>query len=287
MLYKLLKKAQKERWAIGQFNFSTLEQLKGIVLAAKKLSSPVILGTSEREVEFLGLEETLALVRILERKFDFPLFLHLDHGKDLKLIKRAIDFGFDSIHFDGSFLSFKENVKLTKRIVSYARKKKVLVEGEIEHIKGEGKLLKKRINIKKEELTNPKEAQDFIKKTAVDSLAVSLGNVHGVYQQMPKIDFERLKEIRKMTNVFLVLHGGSGLPEKDLKKAIKSGIQKLNFNTELRLFWKNALYKALKESKEIKPYLILPRVNQALEKKVEKYIRLLGSLTKLGRLQKL
>lgn len=277
-LDQILKKAKREKWAIGQFNFSTIEQLKGIIGAAKKLSAPVILGTSEKESKFLGLEETIAQVRILENKMGLKLFLHLDHGKDLNYIKRAIDLGFDSVHFDGSELPFKENLKLTKEIVNYGHKKDVLVEGELGYLRGESRLFqKKKITIKKEDLTKPKQAQEFVEKTKVDLLAPALGNVHGIYPEMPELDFERLKEISQKTDAFLVLHGGSGLLRDEIKKAIKSGIQKININTELRLVWRESLQKILKTSKEIKPYIILPQVSQAIEKKVEEYIKLFGS----------
>ncbi len=282
MLFQLLKKAQKEGWAIGQFNFSTLEQLKGIVGAAKKLSSPVILGVSEGEVGYLGVKETIALVRILEQELRFPLFLHLDHGKNLDLIKTAINFGFDSVHFDGSSFSLKKNVKLSREIVKYAHRRKVLVEGELGYLRGKSKLFsKERAEIKEGDLTKPEEVNDFVKKTKVDSLAVAVGNIHGIYARMPKLDFKRLKAIREKTDAFLVLHGGSGLLAKDFKKAIKFGIQKININTELRVAWKGALQKNLKKSKEIKPYLVLPKVVQVIEKEVEKYIKIFNSGNKL------
>ena len=277
-LNQILKKAKREKWAIGQFNFSTIEQLKGIIGAAKKLSAPVILGTSEKESKFLGLEETIAQVRILENKMGLKLFLHLDHGKDLNYIKRAIDLGFDSVHFDGSELPFKENLKSTKEIVNYGHKKDVLVEGELGYLRGESRFFqKKKVAIKKEDLTKPEQAQEFVEKTKVDLLAPAIGNVHGIYPEMPELDFERLKEINQKTDAFLVLHGGSGLSRDEIKKAIKSGIQKININTELRLVWRESLQKILKTSKEIKPYIILPQVSQAIEKKVEKYIKLFGS----------
>jgi len=287
MLYKLFKKAQKEKWAIGHFNFSTPEQLRGIAAAAKKLASPVILATTQGEIEFLGLKEAVAQVRILEQNLQLPLFLHLDHGKNISLVKRAIDFGFDSVHFDGSSLSFKKNVKLTREIVKYAHKRKVFVEGELGYLRGESRLIKKaKPQIEKGDLTKPEEAEEFVKETRVDSLAIAIGNIHGAYFRKSKpdferLDFERLKEIRKKTDTFLVLHGGSGILSKDLKKAIKCGIQKINVNTELRIAWKETLQKILNESEEVKPYLILPKVTLTIEKKVAKYIKLFGSCDKL------
>lgn len=282
MLYQLLKKAESQGWAIGQFNFSNLEQLRGIGLAAKENSAPVIIGTSEKEAKFLGLEEALALVRIFENKLKIPLFLHLDHGKDLDFIKKAIDLGYDSVHFDGSFLSFKENVKLTRKIVTYAHSKKVLAEGELGYLRGESRLFSRlKPRLPKEDLTNPEAVKEFVTKTGVDSLAIAIGNIHGIYKKMPSLDFDRLQQIREQTDAFLVLHGGSGLLPRYLKKAIKSGIQKININTEIRVAWRNALERALKGSTEVKPYEILPKVTWEIKKKVEKYIKIFGSAKKL------
>ena len=135
--------------------------------------------------------------------------------------------------------------------------------------------------IRKKDLTSLIEVVKFLKETKVDSLAVAIGNIHGVYEQMPKIDFERLKEINKITPSFLVLHGGSGISQQDIKTAIRRGIVKINFNTELRLVWKESLEKFLKKAKEPKPYKILVRVQNTIQKKVEEKIILLGSKNKI------
>ncbi|MBZ9577899.1 class II fructose-bisphosphate aldolase family protein [Patescibacteria group bacterium] len=253
-----LKKAQRQKFAIGQFNFSTIEQLKGILAAAQKTRVPVILGTSEGESKFLGLREIIALVEISKMKYKVSAFLNLDHGKDLNWLKKAIDFGYSAVHFDGSGLAFKENVKRAKKIVDYAHKRGVLVEGEIEAIK-------------EKNLTSSVQAEKFVKETKVDSLAVAIGNIHGLYTGMPKLNLGRLKEINKKTNAYLVLHGGSGIPDVQIKKTIKLGIAKININTELRLTWKRALTRSLK-AQEIKPYKILPKVQKAIQKKVEEKI---------------
>jgi len=256
------KKAQREKFAIGQFNFSTIEQLRGILTAAQKMKTPVILGTSEGESKFLGLEEILALVEISKMKYKVSAFLNLDHGKDLDYIKRAIDFGYPAVHFDGSDLLFEKNIKYAKKVVEYAHKKGVLVEGELDPIKKEG-------------LTFPKEAEKFIKETKVDSLAIAIGNVHGMHKNQ-KLDFERLKRINSRIDAFLVLHGGSGISNVQIRKAIKYGIVKININTELRIAWKRTLAKSLK-SQEIKPYKILPQVQKTIQEKVEKKLKLFNS----------
>lgn len=280
-ILNIFEKARKEKWAIGQFNFSTPEQLRAIAAAAKSLASPVIVGTSENESRFLGIEETIALVRILEKKEGIKLFLHLDHGKNLDYIEKAIIFGYNSIQFDGSELSFEDNIKQIKGIVEFAHKNNVLVEGELGYLRGGAFSPEEKVEIKKEDFTKPEQVGEFVKNTGVDSLAIAIGNVHGIYKGSPQIDFQRLQKIRKASKVFLVLHGGSGILPQDFKKAIKLGIQKININTELRLAWKETLKKALEESNEVKPYKILPQVSKAIEDKVEQYIKLFGSSNKL------
>jgi len=271
-----LKRAQKEGWALGQFNFSTLEQLKGIILAAKKLRAPIILGTSEKESKFFGLKESLALIKIAKVEHQIPLFLNLDHSKDLDWLKKAIDLKYELIHFDGSELSLDKNIKFAKKIVEEAHKKEVLVEGEV------GYLREKTTKIKKKDLTKPEEVKKFVEETLVDSLTISIGNIHGIVSSMPKLDFERLKEIRKKTNAFLVLHGGSGISKIQIKKAIKLGIVKININTELRLAWRKFLEKSLRKNiKEIRPYKILPKVSEEIEKIVTEKIKLFGSVNKI------
>ena len=274
MLYQVLQKAKKQKSAIGQFNFSCLTQLKGIVLAAQKLRAPVILGTSEGESKFFGLEQAVALKRVFEKELETQLFLHLDHGKDLDYIKKAIKAGYDSVHFDGSCLSFEENVKLTRQAVRLAHREGRLAEGELGYIGGKSQLSRRKVRIKKQDLTRPEQVEEFVARTGVDSLAIAIGNIHGIYASAPEIDFNRLEEISEKTNVFLVLHGGSGIKNNDFKKAIKSGIQKVNINTDLRQIWKKELSKSLKKSKTVKPYEILPFVVTAIETKVEEYIKL-------------
>ena len=272
-LKQVLKKAQKEKYAIGQFNFSTLDQMRGILRASSEMKTPVILGTSEGELNYLGLRQVVALIEIARTEVSVPIFLNLDHGKDLDLIKEAIDYGFSAVHFDGSDLPLEKNIEYAKKIVEYAKKKNVLVEGELGYITGGSKLHKKKAKIKKENLTSPENVQRFIKETKVDSLAISIGNLHGVYLGMPDLDFERLRNINNKTNASLVLHGGSGISKKEIKKAIGLGIVKININTELRIAWKKSLIKNL-NSKKIKPYNILSLVEKDIQKKVEEKIKL-------------
>jgi len=265
-LVNYLNKAKKEKWAIGQFNFSTLEQLRGILSAASHLKSPVILGTSEGESAFLGIKETIALTEISKIKYKAQAFLNLDHGKDPAWIKKAVDYGYSAVHFDGSELSLEKNIKYAKKLALQIHNKNVLIEGEMDGIGSKN-------------TTDAETAADFEKKTKIDSLAIAIGNKHGFYKNV-KLDFKRLKQIKEKTNAFLVLHGGSGISKPQIKKAIKLGIVKINVNTELRIAWKQGIEKALKKG-EIKPYNILPEAEKNVQKKVEEKIKLFGSVNKV------
>lgn len=279
------KKAKKEKWAIGQFNFSDASQLEGIVKAAKVLESPIILGTSEGESEFLGLEQAVALKRTYQKETGLPIFLNLDHGKSFEYIKKAIERGYDMVHFDGSRLPLKENIAITKEVIKYAKKFKVLVEGEVGIIGTDAsKFYEKEFVLKPGDLTDPKEAAQYVKETGADYLAVSIGNFHGVSAEgNPDLDLKQLKKIKKLIkDIFLVLHGGSGILDRDIENVIKLGIVKININTELRLAYTKTLKESLeKNPKEITPYKYLPEAIEAVQKVVEGKIRLFGSNKKI------
>lgn len=273
-LKSYFKKAQKEGWAIGQFNFSNLEVLKGIIQAASAMRSPVILGTSEGESKFFGLKEAAAIVNVYKRKTKLPFFLNLDHGKTFEYIKKAIGAGYEAVQFDGSELSLSENIALTKKITRYAKKFGVLVEGEVGIIGA--------VAAPKSVMTDPFEALKFVRETKVDSLAVAIGNLHGMRIAggvAEELNLDKLKEIKSKTRDFpLVLHGGSGVREEDIKAAIKSGIVKININTELRVAYTNALKKVFRENPgETTPYKYLPGGVKAIQEIVEEKIKLFGS----------
>lgn len=284
-LNNYLKRAQKEKWAIGQFNISNLEILRAIVRAAQGLNSPIIIGTSEGESKFIGLKQAVVLVESFREETRLPVFLNLDHGKSFDYIKEAIRAGYDAVHFDGSRLSLKENIEITKTIAELAHKKGILVEGEVGVIVGASEVLETSPEIKEEDLTNPKDALKFIKETKVDSLAVNIGTFHGIEAsgRNPHINLQRLREIKEKIGEksFLVLHGGSGTLREDIKAAIKLGIVKININTELRLAFTDTLKKVLEETpKETTPYKYLPGAILAVQRVVEEKIKLFSSNNK-------
>lgn len=279
------QKAKKQGWALPQFNFSCAEQLQGIVQAAVDLKAPLLLGTSERDSRFLGKSQAVALAESYRKDTKLPIFLNFDHGKSFASVKEAIEAGYDAVHFDGSSLPFKENVFITKKVVVLAKKNRIsVVEGEFTEIPGKHSSFHKGKAplLSKDSFTDPAQAREFVRKTGVDSLAVLIGTVHGIYKKNPRLDLERLQEIKKHVMSFLVLHGGSGTPQKDLLAAVKMGVVKVNISTELRAAFTNALRVTLKkESEEIAPYNIFPASVQAVRKVAEYHLQFLGSANKI------
>ncbi len=272
-LKEYLNDARENKWAIGQFNFSTIEQFRGIIKAAKKMNTPIICGTSKGEVDFLGMEEVLCLVKIARERENIPVFLNLDHGRDFNEIKRAIDLGYDMVHFDGSNLPFEENIEITKKVVEYARKRGVIVEGEVSEIAGSSTVSKEEI--KEVALTSAQKVAKFSRETDVDCTALGIGSFHGIHGKEPKLRTEIISEFLSFSNSFVVLHGGSGVREEDIRDSIYKGVVKINVNTELRLAWRRGLDKVLNKNKEeIVPYKILPLVSVAVYKKTLEKISL-------------
>ncbi len=282
---EILKKAQKGKYAIGQFNVSTDEQIRAIVEAAKDLKSPVIIGTSESEREFIGIKQAVALVLTWREATNVPMILNADHCKSFESAKEVIDSGYTMVQLDGSGLPLEENIKITKQVVEYARNKHsgIIVEGELGYLRGGSEIRKGKTKIQKEDLTKPEEAKLFIENTGVDALAVVIGNMHGIEIESKKLYLGRLKEIQKaIPDVLLVLHGGSDTEEKDIKEAIKLGIVKININTELRVAYSDALEKEIKEHPdEVKPYKILASAVEEMKKVVKKKIELFDSKNKI------
>ena len=284
-LREYVKEAEEKRVAIGHFNISNLEGLHAIYNAAKKLNVPVIIGLSEGEENFVGLEEAVALVRAIRERDDYPIFLNADHHHSFKSVKDCIDAGFDSVIFDGAKLSFEENVKITKECVEYARSvtrdtgRDVLVEAELGYI-GEGSNIKDTIPEGAGILTKPDEAKKFVELTGIDMFAPSVGSIHGVIRTgNPHIDANLVAEIKKATGVPLVLHGGSGLRDVDFTDAISAGINIVHISTEIRVAYVEGLKESiLKNKDEVVPYKVLEGAEEDMGKVVEERLKLFNNL---------
>lgn len=278
---QITTKAKKGNYAVGAFNAPNLEVVKAIIESAEKLKAPVIIDTSEKEIAYAGLEYISAIVLAAAKKVKIPVALNLDHGSSFEVAKRCIEAGYSSVHFDGSSKSLSENIKITKSIVDFAHKRGVSVEGEIGHIGGSSSLHASKINVNEDTLADPEVVKEFFSKTKVDVIAVAVGSAHGMYKTAPILDFDRIKKIESLVKVPLVLHGGSGIPDLQVKKAIRLGMIKINENTELRIAFSQALRKTLaKYRDEVVPYNILPASIDAVKKVVEEKIKLFGSRNK-------
>jgi len=300
-LKTVLQKADKGGYAVPAFNINNMEILQAIIAAAVKLKSPVIIQTSEGAIQYAGIEYLVEMTR-LAAKAKVPVVLHLDHGKDLKVIKRAIDSGYTSVMIDASSLPYEKNIAATKKVVAWARKKNVSVEAELGAISGVEDL----VSVKEKEafFTDPEQAVDFVKKTNCDALAISIGTAHGAFKSKNeiKLDINRLRKIDKLIKIPLVLHGASGVPKEyveianrcgaeiegtkgvpnnQIKLAIKAGIRKINTDTDLRLAFTAAVREALvKDKKTFDPRKILGPAREAIQKTAEERIKLFGSARK-------
>lgn len=230
-LREMLEKARNGRYAVGGFNFCNAETAQVVFEVAEKLRSPAMLIASASEVQLCGMFETVRIVRLVAEQITVPVCLHLDHTEDVKTVCEAVDAGFSSVMMDGSHFPFETNVEMTRAVVEYAHKKGVSVEGELGAI-GQNKDAQHE-GIGPQSLTDPAQAAEFVERTGVDAIAISIGNSHGFYAKRPELDFALLRDIAAQVDVPLVLHGGSGTPLDQLQKAISLGICKVNVASEI------------------------------------------------------
>jgi tagatose 1,6-diphosphate aldolase GatY/KbaY len=244
---KILIRARKNKYAICGFNVYNLETIQAVISGAAKLNSPVIIQTSPDTIKYAGMHYLISICDTAAKLVDIPVVLHLDHGKDINMIKMAIDEGYTSVMIDGSYLPYEENIRITSEIVKYAHNNNVTVEAELGSIGNvKDNIIASEIN----NFTDPKLVQYFSKRTGIDSLAVAIGTVHGNYKRDPKIDLDRLKKIKEKINLPLVLHGASGLSNTDIKNCISSGISKVNIATDLKNTFVEQLKKTIKDNKK-------------------------------------
>lgn len=230
---QMLQKALKGRYAVGQFNINNLEYTQAILAAAQEEQSPVILGVSVGAKRYMGGYKVVsAMVRAIieESNITVPVALHLDHGPTFEDCVLALDAGFTSVMFDGSHHPLEENIALTKKVTEIAHYVGASVEAELGRIGGQEDDVK--VDDADANYAIPEECLRLVQETGIDAMAPALGSAHGPYKGEPKLAFDRMEVIRDMTGMPLVLHGGSGIPEKDIQKAISLGTSKINVNTE-------------------------------------------------------
>lgn len=273
---KMLLKAKEEGYAVPQFNINNLEWTKYILEACQQNNSPVILGVSEGAVKYMGGYNVVSFMvngLIKDLRITIPVALHLDHGSSYETCKQAIEAGFTSVMIDASGYDLEKNIEITRKVVKSAKRKNVTVEAEIGQIGGIEDETISDINF-----ATVEDSILLLQKTKIDFLAPALGSVHGLYKGEPKLDFERMKKISKILNIPLVLHGGTGLSDEMIKKAIQCGICKININTELQLEWAKGLRENLKnDTKVYDPRKIISSGEKNIKEAIIAKIKLLGS----------
>lgn len=305
-LIEVIYDAEQNKKAIGHFNVATLEQISAVANAARRLNLPVIVGVSEGEGDFMGIDVVIAL-RDVYRKSGVKMYVNADHMRTLQKVEKAARAGFDSIIFDAANLLFEENIKQTREAVKIVKKycswrKKILIEGELGYIGASSQIFDKipeGAAIEEKDLTKPEDAKHFVKETDVDVLAPAVGNVHGLLAKAitridaddsdfnrgtridaddfenPPLDIWRISEIKRAVGVPLVLHGGSGISDEDFHAAIQAGISVVHISTELRVAWKNGIQETLEEKpNEVAPYKILEKSAKNLENIIVEKMRL-------------
>ncbi|MEL3960129.1 class II fructose-bisphosphate aldolase [Lysinibacillus endophyticus] len=276
---EMLIKAKKEGYAVGQFNINNLEFTQAILQAAEEEKSPVILGVSEGAGKYMG--GFIAVVHMVKGlmesyKITVPVAIHLDHGSSFEKCKEAVDAGFTSVMIDASHHPFDENVKITSEVVEYAHSKGVSVEAELGTVGGEedgviGGII----------YANPQECKALVEQTAIDCLAPALGSVHGPYKGEPNLGFAEMEEISNLTDLPLVLHGGTGIPTKDIQRAISLGTAKINVNTENQIAATKVVREILeKDQKVYDPRKYLAPAREAIKTTVIGKMREFGSSQK-------
>lgn len=264
---EMLQDAKMKKYAVPHFNINNLEWAKNILEKCNEMNLPVILGVSEGAIKYMGgCNTVVGMVKglIIDLNIQIPVCLHVDHGGSFEICKKAIDAGFTSVMIDASKYPLEENMRITKEVVDYAHARGVTVEAEVGHIGGtEDGVSATSNNAKLEDCLE-------IAKTGIDSLAPALGSVHGLYKGEPNLDFETMALINDNLPIPLVLHGGTGIPDYDIKKAIECGISKININTELQIAWHNGVKEFIKENENIyDPRKVIGSGKESMMKKIE------------------
>lgn len=278
--HQLFADALHTEYAIGAFNASNMELVQAIIAGAEAKKSPVIVQTSEGAIEYAGLKMLSSIITMAAQEAQVPVVMHLDHGHSFEMAVKCIEAGYTSVMIDVSTKGYEENMRETIKVVEYAHQRGVWVEAELGAIVGkEGIKDLKGEKTPDSFLTNPRQALEFITKTGVDALAVSVGTIHGAFTGQEYIRFELLEEIQKtVPNIPLVLHGASGISDEHLKKACGMHVGKVNVDTELRIAFEKAVQAYFTESHDsVDPRKIIGPAKDAVQGVVEKKIEIFGS----------
>lgn len=265
---------RESAWAVGHFNIHNQEFITAVVKAAEQERSPAILAVGMMSIKYMGLEPLISSCRIMSRETDVPVAVHLDHARDLDIVRQALDLGINSVMFDGSALSYEENVRKTTEVVKMAHDHGATAEGEI------GIVPHGTAVVNEADMTDPARAVAFAEQTGVDFLAVSLGSVHGMKSAETSLNQDLLKTLHDQIPVPLVLHGASGVLDEHISAAVANGIRKINVNTGLKVVLKQVLNEQFQTSPDSDLLADLEKGMDGISASVAKRMRLFGSSNK-------
>ena len=263
-LKEALETKRRHASAVLATNFYNVETLLAVLRAARETSSALILQTSPATIRYLGVKTAVAMARAAAGEVGVSAWLHLDHARDVELVCRCIEAGYDSVMIDASDKDFDTNVRLTREVVALAHPRGVLVEAELGYIPKLGERATQEYD-----MTSPEQAEHFVQETGVDLLAVAIGNAHGFYKRQPQLDIRRLQAIRERVDAFLVLHGASGISDDQWREAVRSGIVKVNFATEIKDTFMAHLREAMVRMESIDIRQVFPPAMQAVTELVK------------------
>ncbi|THB73122.1 MAG: ketose-bisphosphate aldolase [Desulfobulbaceae bacterium] len=258
-------------WAVGHFNIHNQEFIRAVVKAAEKERSPAILAVGMMSIKYMGLEPLITSCQVISKETEVPVAIHLDHARDLEIVEQALDLGINSVMFDGSALSYEENVTKTTKVVQMAHERGATAEGEI------GIVPHGTDQVKDSDMTDPARAVEFAERTGVDFLAVSLGSVHGMKSAEASLNQDLLKTLHQQIPVPLVLHGASGVVDDHIAAAVANGIRKINVNTGLKVVLKNDLTRCFRDSPDSDLLQDFEGGMEAITTEVASKMRLFGS----------
>lgn len=270
---EFIKKAQQKGVAIAAFNVHNLETVQAVAEAAAEERAPVMIQTTPGTLKHAGIPYIAAMVKAAAELYDIPIALHVDHCESYQTIVQCIRYGYTSVMIDGSKLLYEENVALVKKVVEMAKAAGVAVEGELGKIGGTEDDM--TVDEREATFTVPEEALEFVQSTGIDTLAVAIGTAHGVYKGEPKLDYERLTQIKNKLSLPLVLHGASGVPDESVRESIRRGICKINIATELKIPMAQAIqdcFRAKPTENDPRNYMGAAKI--AVKKVVKEKIRL-------------
>lgn len=267
-----MKRLRSEKKGLLATNFYNLETLQGVLSAAKELQQPIILQLTASSIQYMGLRTVVSLARTGLKEYGVEGWLHLDHGHSVDLVQSCLDEGFDSVMIDGSELSFQDNIKITKEVVARASNYGAAVEAELGYV---AKLGQSHTH---QGFTQVDEAKTFVYETGVDTLAVAIGTAHGFYKEVPSLQFGLLADINAAVDAILVLHGGSGVPADQLRKAISLGICKINLATEIKNIFMKTLQHSLHNNEEIDLRKVFPVATGSVVELVKEKLTIVQNL---------